>query len=251
MTNPNPFVPKGSLLEQQSQRRSRLKLAVFCVLAVCVTGLTAMLIQGCKREKPDTDLNPPPFEISTNPPIDTNPVPNVVSNPPPYLLPPAITNLQPVDVAVPTSGSTHVIVKGDTLAKIAKKYGVTLKALQAANPKVVTTKLKLGSTLTIPADGTMSVGVPVSNTASSDMGGTTYTVKSADTLTKIARDHGVTIKAIQAANNLTTTKIKVGDKLKIPAKAVAAAPVAPMPPVDTTPAPPALPPLSPAPVPGH
>ena len=52
MNNPNPFVPKGSLLEQQSQRRSRLKLAVFCVLAVSVTGLVAMLIQGCKREKP-------------------------------------------------------------------------------------------------------------------------------------------------------------------------------------------------------
>ena len=58
MNNPNPFVPKGSLLEQQSQRRSRLKLAVFCVLAVSVTGLVAMLIQGCKREKPsDESLN--------------------------------------------------------------------------------------------------------------------------------------------------------------------------------------------------
>ena len=55
MNNPNPFVPKGSLLEQQSQRRSRLKLAVFCVLAVTVTGLVAMLIQGCKREKPSDE----------------------------------------------------------------------------------------------------------------------------------------------------------------------------------------------------
>ena len=55
MNNPNPFVPKGSLLEQQSQRRSRLKLAVFCVLAVTVTGLVAALIQGCKREKPSDE----------------------------------------------------------------------------------------------------------------------------------------------------------------------------------------------------
>jgi len=44
MNNPNPFVPKGSILEQQSKRRSRFKLAVFCVVAVSVTGLTAMLI---------------------------------------------------------------------------------------------------------------------------------------------------------------------------------------------------------------
>ncbi len=40
------------MLEQQSKRRSRLKLAVFCVLAVGVAGLSAMLIQGCKREQP-------------------------------------------------------------------------------------------------------------------------------------------------------------------------------------------------------
>ena len=49
MNNPNPFVPQGSLLEQ-NKRRSRLKLAVFCVLAVGVGGLAAMLIQGCKRD---------------------------------------------------------------------------------------------------------------------------------------------------------------------------------------------------------
>src|ERR1700761_7555122 len=84
MSNPNPFVPKGSLLEQQSHRRSRLKLAVFCVLAISVTGLVAMLIQGCKRTPPDdssnnssmTDTNTvagnPSDMTSTNAPTDTN-----------------------------------------------------------------------------------------------------------------------------------------------------------------------------------
>ena len=52
-------------------------------------------------------------------------------------------------------------------------------------------------------------------------------------------------RAIEAANNLSTTKIKVGQKLKIPAKAEAAAPA---PPAETTAAP-VLPPVSaPAPV---
>ena len=84
MNNPNPFVPKGSLLEQQSQRRSRLKLAVFCVVAVCVTGLIAMLIQGCKREQPATEGGLPPLDTTnpiamdyTNPPIETNPPPPI------------------------------------------------------------------------------------------------------------------------------------------------------------------------------
>ena len=56
MSNPNPFVPKGSLLEQQSKRRSHLKIAVSCVLAVGIVGLLAMLIQGCKRDtNPDNN----------------------------------------------------------------------------------------------------------------------------------------------------------------------------------------------------
>jgi LysM repeat protein len=63
----------------------------------------------------------------------------------------------------------------------------------------------------------------------SGVAGETYTVKSGDSLTKIAKAHGTTVKAIRAENNLTTDHIKVGQKLKIPARAEAAAPVEPMP----------------------
>jgi LysM repeat protein len=67
-----------------------------------------------------------------------------------------------------------------------------------------------------------------------------YTVKSGDTLTKIAKAYGTTVKAIESENNLTTTEIKVGKKLKIPAKAAAAPapePVTAPAPVSPTPAP--------------
>ncbi len=130
MNNPNPFVPKGSLLEQQSARRSRLKLAVFCVLAVCVTGLVAVLIQGCKREKPTDEIQPLGLDNSTNPPVidnGTNPPISEVSNPP-VIVPPVATNppviippVAPVEPVAPAAGSAYVIVSGDTLAKIAKK----------------------------------------------------------------------------------------------------------------------------------
>ena len=86
MNNPNPFVPQGSVLEQ-NKRRSRMKLAVFCVLAVSVCGLTAMLIQGCKREQTtenpptpeannmptETNSNTAPMEGSSNPPVACRP----------------------------------------------------------------------------------------------------------------------------------------------------------------------------------
>jgi LysM repeat protein len=258
MNNPNPFVPKGSLLELQSARRSRLKLAVFCVLAISVTGLTAMLIQGCKREKPDTELNPPPLDLSTNTSMDTNTNPSSleVSNPP-VGLPLVATNpsvvvppIMPEPLApAAAAGSEYTIVAGDSLAKIAKKNGVTLKSLQSANPGVVPTKLKVGQKITIPAGSISSSGSSVAPaTMSADAGGATYTVKSGDTLTKIAKKNGTTVKAIESANGLSTTKIKVGQKLKIPAKAEAApapaaAAPAPVPAPIVEPAP-ALPPVS-------
>ena len=252
MTNPNPFLPKGSLLEQQSLRRSRLKIGVSCVLAVSVIGLVGMLIQGCKREKPETDLNAVPavdtnaFAIdSTNtaPVVDTNaPIvpPAVVSNTPaPMPLPPVA-----VEQPAPT-GTEYAVAKGDSLAKIAKKNGVSVKALEAANPGVVPTKLKIGQKLVIPASTkTSAEAAPAA--AASDAGTASYTVKSGDSLTKIAKAHGTTVKAIEAANGMTTTKIKVGQKIKIPSKAEAAAPMAA--PAETTPAP-ALPaPVTAAPV---
>jgi LysM repeat protein len=52
----------------------------------------------------------------------------------------------------------------------------------------------------------------------------TYTVKSGDTLSKIATQQGVSVKALRSANNLKTDRIKVGQKLKIPVKAAAATP---------------------------
>jgi LysM repeat protein len=265
MNNPNPFVPKGSLLEQQSQRRSRLKLAVFCVLAVSVTGLVAMLIQGCKRENPEANSNPPAdtntlaLGMPTPPPADTNtppPMAPMASNTAPVIAPPVAPPPAVVPPPVePAAGSDYVIVAGDTLAKIAKAHGVSLKALEAANPGVDPKKLKIKQKLVIPAP-TPSTGTATATAAGTpDTGGETYTVKSGDNLSKIAKKNGVSLKALKAANNLTTDHIKVGDKLKIPAKAETAAP-APAPAPDTSAAP-ALPPVSapapaaPAPAPGH
>ena len=126
--------------------------------------------------------------------------------------------------------TTYVVVKGDTLERIAKKSGVTLKALAAANPGVVPTRLQVGQKLIIPAPA--STPPPDMGTAApgTSMGGgeEMYTVKAGDTLTKIARAHGTTVKAIEAANNLSTTRIKVGQKLKMPSAAPTPAPAVPM-----------------------
>ncbi|HEX3857525.1 MAG TPA: LysM peptidoglycan-binding domain-containing protein [Verrucomicrobiae bacterium] len=218
MNNPNPFVPQGSL--EHNKRRSRMKLGVFCVLAIGVAGLTAMLIQGCKRETETADNTLVDTNaIDTNTPtIDTNAPPLETSNPP--VMTPAVT--PPVE----TAGTEYIIVKGDTLGKIAKDHHVTLRELEAANPNLQPTKLKVGDKLTIPAGTGGATATETTSTTSSE-GEEVYTVKSGDTLTKIAKTHGTTIKAIESENNLSTTKIKVGQKLKIPASTSAAPMTAP------------------------
>jgi LysM repeat protein len=246
MNNPNPFVPKGSLLEQQSQRRSRLKLAVFCVLAVSVTGLVAVLINGCKRDKPvdessltSQDTNTIAQDTNNFPPIESS------NQAPVVLVPAAPTNTVQIPQVVPavpeTSGSEYTVAKGDSLAKIAKKNGVTLKALEAANPGVVPTKLKIGQKLVLPGGGATSADSTAPAAVGTEMSTASYTVKSGDTLSKIAKRNGTTVKALEAENGLSTTKIKVGQKLKIPSKVEVAAPAAVAPVVDTAPALPSAP----------
>ncbi|HEY4414691.1 MAG TPA: LysM peptidoglycan-binding domain-containing protein [Verrucomicrobiae bacterium] len=240
MSNPNPFLPKGSLLEQQSQSRSRLKLAVFCVVAVGTLGLVAMLIQGCKRDTgtdngtlPMVDTNPVVTNDmnAVNPPMPeypTNVPPSMASNPVVNPLPPTLPTTTATPTAAPTDvptvgGAEYIVVAGDTLGKIATKNHVTLKALEAANPGVDSKHLKIKQKLVIPAGGSSAVATPtvsengVPETAATSST-TTYVVKSGDNLHKLSTKFGVSVKAIQAANHLTTTSIKVGQKLKIPGK---------------------------------
>jgi LysM repeat protein len=260
MSNPNPFVPKGSLLERQTQSRSRLKIGVSCVLAVSIIGLVAMLIQGCKRA-PDadtsnsstmTDTNPVPADMSTNPVVDTNapapaPTGTNVAYTAPTPPPPPMPVPTPVVDNTAAAGSEYVVQSGDTLGKIAKHNGVSLKALEAANPGVDSKHLKVKQKLVIPGGtggtsaNSATSGAPDMSSGSSDSDVEMYTVKTGDTLSKIARTHGSSVKAIEAANNLSTTKINVGKKLKIPRKASASAP-APVAPVDNTPPPQPAPP---------
>ena len=237
MNNPNPFVPQGSLLEQKNKTRSRVKVAVFCVVAINVLGLTALLMQGCKREQ-NAENNPQPAVDTNLPPVvETNLAPAMATNPP---VPPPV-NVTPQ--APETAATEYVVVQGDNFSKIAKKFGVTVKAIEAANPGIEPTKLHIGQKLSIPAaTGNMAAPAPGGMAPAGATGGEAmYTVKSGDTLTQIAKTYGTTVKAIESENNLTTTKIIVGQKLKIPAKAEAATPApepAPAPaPVSPAPAP--------------
>lgn len=253
MNNQNSTSSQDSLLEQKNAGRTRTKLVVSIVLALHCAVLLAFLAVGCKREQEQEPVQTPEpiadtvatnaepyFEPYTNT-TDTNFPVAMDSNQPPVAGMPDtnITALPPAPVALPVPGpavpavggsaTEYAVAKGDSFSSIAKKFGVSVRAITEANPNVVPTKLQIGQKLQIPGASatpsvsadTASVAAPVAASTSSTK---TYTVKSGDTLSKIASQQGVSVKALRSANNLKTDRIKVGQKLKVPVKAAAAAP---------------------------
>jgi LysM repeat protein len=275
MNNSNPLVPQGSILEQQNKGRNRFKVAVFCVLALHIVFVGGLLMVGCKKDQHgnesaenqqltsniDTnaavppDINPPApannLAATTTPgtPVVPAPLPGPTAAPLPAPVPTPAPQAPEATSAV-GAPSDYVVAKGDSFYTIAKKFGVSTKAIQNANPSVSPTKLKVGQKIQIPpASAASSSTTASSGTAAAvegTSGGSTYTVKSGDTLAKIAKNNSVSIRSLRSANNLKTDRIKVGDKLKIPSKASApAAPATDAAPVPAAPATTgAVPPLS-------
>ncbi len=76
----------------------------------------------------------------------------------------ATAEAEPTALPVPTQ-QVHIVVKGNTMSKIAKKYGVTVEELMAANPQIKNpNKIAIGDAITIP--------VPVEEDASAGGDGT-------------------------------------------------------------------------------
>jgi len=121
------------------------------------------------------------------------------------------------------SNLSHQVVKGETLYSIARKYHVTVEAVQKANKSIgVDLKLKIGQNLVIPSSGAgvtatkpaKQVPTQVSSSESS-----THIVVKGETVYAIAKANGLTPKQIKEANHLPDDMIlKLGQKLIIPAK---------------------------------
>jgi LysM repeat protein len=116
----------------------------------------------------------------------------------------------------PAPSATHTVVKGDNLWSIARKYGITIDELAAANQLAKAASLRLGQTLSVPA----KAAAPA--VATGGEAANTYAVVSGDTLGSIARKHGTTATALRTANNLKGDALRIGQKLVIPGNALPA-----------------------------
>lgn len=119
------------------------------------------------------------------------------------------------------SGNVYTVVKGDTLSKIAKMYGVTVSSLKSANG-LFSDRINVGQKLTIP-EGGVSGGYsapssfidnkPAPTTPTS---GSVYVVRKGDTLGKIAMMHGLTTGELARLNNLADpNRLRVGQRLTV------------------------------------
>ncbi|MCM3675744.1 MULTISPECIES: C40 family peptidase [Peribacillus] len=105
----------------------------------------------------------------------------------------------------------YVVKLGDTLSKIAKKYNLSLSALLKLNTDISNSdRIYIGQSIRVSGQAPAS-----SFTAKNSQSNATYTVKSGDSLDKIARVNNMTIQQLKSKNHLTSSLIFPGQILKV------------------------------------
>jgi LysM repeat protein len=231
MNPPSPLFPKGSFMGRQTaRRRSKLRTVLLCVLVFHVVLLGGWLIQGCRHRQVEVASSESPQAngariTGTNTAVQPSRPETNRSTP----FQPVAFKTAPVS-DVPTASEppsiptprAYRVARGDTLAKIAQRTGVSQNALSQANPGVQSAKLRVGQWLRIPNGSPVAVPMKRStNAAGGDgqppVGDALYTVKSGDTLSKVAQTHGISISALRTLNGLSSDQLLVGKTLKLPA----------------------------------
>ncbi|MEM5948582.1 M23 family metallopeptidase [Spirochaetia bacterium 38H-sp] len=93
----------------------------------------------------------------------------------------------------------YTIKQGDTLYDIAKKFNLRLDTIISFNTMSDVRRIPVNTTIHIP-----------------DRNGVLYTVNKGDSLESIAKKYGISMISILDANDLSTDKLKVGQKLFLP-----------------------------------
>jgi len=119
-------------------------------------------------------------------------------------------------------GSSYTVQRGDTVSAVAARHGTTVAAVVAANGLDARAFIRAGQTLTIPGADAARPAAPQASSAQPAATGTTYTVRSGDTVSAIASRHGTTVPAVVAANGLDArATIRAGQQLTVPGTAAA------------------------------
>jgi LysM repeat protein len=112
-----------------------------------------------------------------------------------------------------SGGSVHVVGYGDTVGRIAARYGTSVAAIASANGLSNPSLIYVGQRLTIPGRGGGGRGGGGSSSAS----GGVHVVQRGQTVSSIAVRYGTSVAAIASANGLRNPSlVYVGQRLTIP-----------------------------------
>lgn len=139
----------------------------------------------------------------------------------------AVSALSLLAVTTQAVNAEQLTVKsGDTIWGLAKQHGLSVSALEQANPSVKKINdsidlITVGQQLTLPT---------AQHDASADLNADgSYTVKPGDTLSSIADRYNVTVSQLMAWNNLSTNdSLYIGQQLSVTGPAISTAVNAPV-----------------------
>jgi len=118
------------------------------------------------------------------------------------------------EVPEPSATQEYIIAPGDTLAKIATRYDVTVDGIIAANDLANPNRLYAGQVINLPLPGAPARPEPA-------LTATSHTVEAGESLPDIAVMYGVTLHSLAVANQISNpNQIYPGQVLSIPSAGV-------------------------------
>ena len=117
------------------------------------------------------------------------------------------TAMEPQASNCPTGSQAYTVQRGDSFYLIARKFGVSVRALMNANPAIAAGRLLVGDILC----------VPVGEGRSCPVGSAAYTVQPGQSVVDVMVASNVSLRALREYNeDIRLTALRPGDVLCVP-----------------------------------